>query len=140
MTAAIAMAGVVPREVVTPHSVDELARTVRALHDARTPFAIAGGGTHSSLGNAPRVLHTVVRTVALDRLVEYAAEDQTVTVEAGMTLAELDRILAAHGQMLPIDVADRERATVGGVVAANAFGRRRQRYGTVSRSDRRCRR
>jgi glycolate oxidase FAD binding subunit len=33
--------------------------------------------------------------------------------------------------MLPIDVADRERATVGGVVATNAFGRRRQRYGTV---------
>ena len=48
-----------------------------------------------------------------------------------MTLAELDRALAQHGQMLPLDVADRARATVGGLVATNAYGRRRQRYGTA---------
>jgi len=128
---AVSIAGVAARNVVTPRSVEELARAVGELHAARAPFAFVGGATHLALGNAPRALDTVIRTVALDRVVEYAAEDQTITVEAGMTLAELDRVLAAHGQMLPVDVADRERATVGGVVATNAFGRRRQRYGTV---------
>ncbi len=33
--------------------------------------------------------------------------------------------------MLPLDAADRGSATVGGVVAANAYGRRRLRYGTA---------
>ncbi len=127
----IAIAGVVPRDVVTPRSIDELATVVRELHDARKPFAFVGGGTHLALGNAPRALDTVVRMTALDDVVDYTPEDQTITVEAGITLAELDRMLAQHGQMLPLDVADRERATVGGLVATNAYGRRRQRYGTV---------
>lgn len=128
---AISIAGVVPRDVVTPRSVGELAEIVHELHDARKPFAFVGGGTHLDLGNAPRALDTVVRTTALDEVVDYTPEDQTITVEAGITLAELDRVLEQHGQMLPLDVADRERATVGGVIATNAYGRRRQRYGTA---------
>jgi glycolate oxidase FAD binding subunit len=131
MTQTISIAGVAPRDVVTPRTADELAEIVRELHAERKPFAFVGGGTHLDLGNAPRALDTVVRTTALDGIVDYAPEDQTITVEAGTTLGELDRILAEHGQMLPLDVADRERATVGGVVATNAYGRRRQRYGTV---------
>jgi glycolate oxidase FAD binding subunit len=127
----ISVAGVTPRDVATPRTVPELADTVRELHAARKPFALVGGGTHLELGNAPRALDTVIRTLALDAVVDYTPEDQTVTVEGGMTFAELDRILAEHGQMLPLDVADRARATVGGVVAVNAYGRRRQRYGTA---------
>ncbi len=127
----IAVAGVVPRDVVTPRSIDELAQIVRELHDARKTFAFVGGGTHLELGNAPRSLDTVVRMTALDAVVDYTPEDQTITVEAGITLAELDRVLEQHGQMLPLDVADRTRSTVGGLVATNAYGRRRQRYGTA---------
>ena len=104
---------------------------MRELHAARKPFAFVGGATQLELGNAPRALDTVIRTLGLDAVVDYTPEDQTITVEAGVTLAELDRVLAQHGQMLPLDAADRERATVGGVVAANAYGRRRQRYGTA---------
>ncbi|HEY6236923.1 MAG TPA: FAD-binding oxidoreductase [Candidatus Elarobacter sp.] len=127
----IAIAGVVPRDVVTPRSVDELAQVVRELHDARKTFAFVGGGTHLALGNAPRALDTVIRMTALDAIVDYTPEDQTITVEAGITLAELDRVLEQHRQMLPLDVADRARSTVGGLVATNAYGRRRQRYGTA---------
>ena len=104
---------------------------MRELYGERKPFAFVGGGTHLELGNAPRALDTVVRTTALDRIVDYTPEDQTITVEAGTTLGELDRLLAEHGQMLPLDVADRDRSTVGGAVATNAYGRRRQRYGTA---------
>src|SRR6202011_2548939 len=99
----IAIAGVVPRDVVTPRSIDELAQIVHELHEARKPFAFIGGGTHVALGNAPRALDTVVRMTALDAVVDYTPEDQTITVEAGITVAELDRVLAQHGQMLPLD-------------------------------------
>ncbi|MBV8579657.1 MAG: FAD-binding oxidoreductase [Candidatus Eremiobacteraeota bacterium] len=132
MTAtAVSIAGVTPREIVTPRSIDELAAIVRELHDARKAFAFVGGGTALDLGNSPRALDVAVRTSALDAIVDYAPEDQTITVEAGATLADLDRVLARHGQMLPLDVADRERSTIGGVVATNRYGRRRQRYGTA---------
>ncbi|MDB5070569.1 MAG: linked oxidase domain protein [Candidatus Eremiobacteraeota bacterium] len=127
----ISIAGVTPRDIMTPRSIPELAEAVRDLHGERKSFALLGGGTQLELGNAPRALDTVIRTTALDEIVDYTPEDQTITVQAGITLAELDAVLAEHGQMLPLDAADRERATVGGVVATNSYGRRRQRYGTA---------
>jgi len=93
MTGSFAVAGVTPRDVVTPGTIDELAEMVCGLHADRKAFAFIGGGTELELGNAPRALDTVVRTSALDRVIEYAPEDQTITVEAGVTLAELDRVL-----------------------------------------------
>src|SRR5262249_6799135 len=54
-----------------------------------------------------------------------------VVVEAGVSVAALQRLLGAKGQMLALDPPWPERATVGGVVATNAFGPRRTRYGSV---------
>jgi glycolate oxidase FAD binding subunit len=125
------VAGVEPRAEIAPPDLDALAAAVRALAAEQRAFAFVGGATQLGLGNAPRALDTVVRTTGLTRVVEYAPEDQTITVEAGMTFAALDAVLANEKQMLPLDVPDRARTTVGGAIAANAFGARRQRYGTV---------
>jgi glycolate oxidase FAD binding subunit len=127
---ALTFAGVAAKTVVEPRDRAELASIVRELYAAETAFGFLGGGMDRELGNPPRALDTVIRMTALDRVIEYAPEDQTITVEAGMTLGALDRVLAEHGQMLPLDVGDRERATVGGSIAANAFGVRRHRYGS----------
>jgi glycolate dehydrogenase FAD-binding subunit len=54
-----------------------------------------------------------------------------VAVEAGITIAELQRALAPHGQRLALDPPFPERCTAGGVVAANAFGPLRTRFGPV---------
>ncbi|MCC6127206.1 MAG: FAD-binding oxidoreductase [Pirellulales bacterium] len=67
----------------------------------------------------------------LNRLVDHAADDMTVTVEAGMTFAELSKILAAKNQRLPIDVFQPEKATLGGLVAVNQAGPRQFGYGTI---------
>jgi glycolate oxidase FAD binding subunit len=61
----------------------------------------------------------------------YEPDDLTCSVEAGMTLAELGRRLAEHGQMLPLDPPLPERATIGGLIAVNASGPRRHAYGTL---------
>ncbi len=67
----------------------------------------------------------------LNRVIDYPAADLTITVEAGMTIAELTKCLAAQRQRLPIDVPRPDRATVGGAVAVNAAGPRRYAYGTM---------
>jgi glycolate oxidase FAD binding subunit len=46
-------------------------------------------------------------------------------------LAEVGNVLAAHGQFLPFDVAQPERATIAGVLAANTASIRRYRYGAA---------
>jgi glycolate oxidase FAD binding subunit len=67
----------------------------------------------------------------MNRLVDHAADDMTVTAEAGMTFAELTKILAAKNQRLPIDVPQPETATLGGLIAVNQAGPRQFGYGTI---------
>jgi glycolate oxidase FAD binding subunit len=55
----------------------------------------------------------------------------TISVEAGISWTELDRVLAEHGQTIPLDPPFSESATIGGIVATNASGPRRRLYGTA---------
>jgi glycolate oxidase FAD binding subunit len=71
----------------------------------------------------------VIETAKLDRLVAHRHGDMTVTVQAGMPLAALNRRLSEHRQYLPIESAF-EAATVGGIVATNDAGPMRHRFGT----------
>ena len=131
MSDRLSVAGVTPGRVLAPADRIELASIVRDLAAGGRTFAFVGGGTDLELGNPPRALDAVIRTTALDRVIDYAPEDQTITVEAGMRLATLDTLLAQHEQLLPIDVGDRQNATVCGAIATNAFGARRHRYGSI---------
>jgi glycolate oxidase FAD binding subunit len=73
----------------------------------------------------------VVSTAQLNRLIDHARGDLTVTVEAGMCLADLQATLAQAGQFLAIDPAFPNQATIGGIVATADTGSLRQRYGGV---------
>ena len=67
----------------------------------------------------------------MQRVLEYAPEDMTVSVEAGTTLAQLQARLAEHKQWLPIDPAGADTLTVGALLAGNQSGPRRFGYGTI---------
>ncbi len=64
-------------------------------------------------------------------MIDYPARDMTVTVQAGITLAALQKLLATEKQRLPVDVPRADRATLGGVLAANVSGPRRFGFGTL---------
>ncbi len=81
------------------------------------------------LGGSPDAGGIVaVSTARLNKLVEHAVGDLTVTAEAGMKFADLQEILGASGQFLPIDPAYPEDATLGGIVATADTGSLRHRY------------
>jgi FAD/FMN-containing dehydrogenase len=67
----------------------------------------------------------------LGKLVEYAPEDMVVSVEGGMTLAELQKVLIARKQWLPIDPPSPERLSIAQVLSWNLNGPRRYGYGTI---------
>jgi glycolate oxidase FAD binding subunit len=87
--------------------------------------------THWHLGLTPCRPGFLLDTRGLDQIIDYPARDMTVTVQAGMTVATLRKVLAAEGQRLPVDVPQAERATLGGSVAANVSGPRRLGHGTL---------
>ena len=67
----------------------------------------------------------------MEHVIAYEPADLTLTVEPGVTLRALQAELGAHGQRLPLDPANGGDATIGGVLAANAYGPMRHGYGTA---------
>lgn len=127
--AAAAVDGVVPRWVARAVSLDEVARVLAVANEERLAVTPRGAGTALEQGRPPARLDLVLDLRGLDRIVEYHPDDLTVTVQAGVTGGTLAARLAAHGQALPLDPPGWEGRTLGGVVATQASGPLRLRYG-----------
>ncbi|MFQ3593008.1 MAG: FAD-binding oxidoreductase [Gemmataceae bacterium] len=89
-----------------------------------------GGGTRLSVGWSPKRPGVAIDLRSLDQVVDYPARDLTITVQAGMTVARLQAILASEKQRLPVEVPAPEQATLGGSIASNISGPRRYGAGT----------
>ncbi len=119
--------------MITPEP-DALEPLVRELHRQATPWLPAGQGTRLPWG-APVAADTpVVSCRMLDRLLEHAVGDFTVTVQAGMPLRDLQAALAEQGQWLALDwpwgsgAAGQDSGSIGGLVARGMAAGLRQRY------------
>lgn len=120
-----------PSKVMRPEDPEDTARGLRLCAEAGAAVVVHGGGTQMELGQPPRRYDVALSTLGLNRLLEHEPADLTCGIEAGVRLAELQEILRKQGQRLPFDPPHPERATLGGIVAANTNGLSRARYGTV---------
>ena len=123
--------GRTPEAAVLPGSVDEVAATVVHAMEAGVPIVPWGGGSAIDVGAPPARAGLVLVLTRLTALVEHEPGDLTATAQAGITIAALQAALRARGQWLSLDPPDAARATLGGVLAANASGPRRHLYGTA---------
>jgi glycolate oxidase FAD binding subunit len=129
--AAYAIQGQTPAAVARPTSLDELAAALRLAAEAGAAVAPWGNGSRMALGYPPSRLDLVVSLERMNRVVTYDPADLTITVEAGMTHAELAQTLAPARQMLPLDPPLPARATIGGGLATGVVGLRRGLYGAT---------
>ena len=120
-----------PSKIMRPGDADDAARGLRLCDLTPAAVVVWGGGTQMRLGAPPRRYEIAFSTERLTRLLEYEPADLTCRVEAGMRLSDLQTLLGAQGQRLPLDPPHPARATVGGMLAANTNGLGRARYGTV---------
>ncbi len=126
-----AIDGFVPLATVRPQASAELGEIVRQAKADKTALYPVGGQTMMHLGSPPDVPGHAVDMRALSKIIDFPARDMTITVEAGITLAQLRDILAKENLRLPIDVPQADKATLGGTVAANVSGSRRYGFGTL---------
>ncbi len=81
--------------------------------------------------NASRASVGPVDLSRLNRVLDYTPEDMTVTVEAGLHLGELQRVLRKQNQWLPLDPAHGDSLAVSDLIGRNVSGPRRLGFGTV---------
>ena len=125
------VAGVQPQMVFEPDNEIELAAALHCGDIAGFGVLPRGGGTKAGWGNPPVRAGLVISTARLNRVIEHAWEDLTVSVEAGCTIQNLQNVLAQHGQRVAVDPLWPERATVGGILSTNDSGSLRIRYGAL---------
>lgn len=119
-----------PIYLLFPQTIEALAEIVRQASQQQWRILICGNASKINWGKITQDIQLVVSTQKCDRLIEHAVGDLTVTVEAGMKLADLQSKLRSHHQFLPLD-SHYANATLGGIVATADAGSWRQRYGGV---------
>ncbi len=126
-----AVDGLSPALSVRPDSQEGVSSVMAACAEMGAAVIPWGGGTAMGLGNRPARADVAVVLDRLNRIVEFDAANLNVTVEAGMRLADLQAELARQHQFLPLDPPAEEKATIGGILAANGSGPWRLQYGTA---------
>ena len=123
--------GLTPSAVVTPSSIVQIQHVLSEAVTRGIGIIPIGGGTHLGCGNAPISYDVALSLAQMNRIIAHEPADLTVTVEPGLRIDDLQRALATHGQFLPLDPACDRAATIGGVLAVNAYGPRRHAFGTA---------
>ena len=123
--------------VVRPGSTNEVAGVVRACAAAHVAIVAQGGNTGLVGGGVPGparagvsapVVLTTSRLTHLEPVDTVAAQ---ITAGAGVPLSRLQAAAAGANLDFPVDLAARDSATVGGMVATNAGGLHVLRYGPM---------
>jgi glycolate oxidase FAD binding subunit len=124
-------------KIERPTSAEGVQAMVAAAASAGRRIEVIGGGTKRGIG-AVRDADLVLSLDAMRAVVDYAPEELVITVQPGARLADLEKLVASHGQMLPFEpphfsrlLGIKGKPTIGGAVAANLSGPRRIRAGAA---------
>ncbi len=107
---------------VRPRSTAQVAAVLRACHQHGVPVQVQGGNTGLVGASVPADAALLLRTDGLDRVDPVDVLERSVVVGAGVTAARIADHARASGLRFGVDLAARESATVGGMVATNAGG------------------
>ncbi|MBO1415582.1 D-arabinono-1,4-lactone oxidase [Streptomyces sp. FH025] len=109
-----------PARTATPGTAEELAREIlRATEQGRSVKAVGSGHSFTAIASAGDGL--LVRPHALTAVRELDREAGTITVESGLPLHRLNRILTAEGLSLT-NMGDIEVQTVAGATSTGTHG------------------
>ena len=119
--------------VVRPGSTAEVAAVVSACAAAGAPIVPQGGNTSLCGAATPDDTGSavVVSLGRLNRIVTVDASNDTISVEAGCTLAAVQEAARAAGRLFPLALAAQGSCQIGGNLSTNAGGVQVLRYGNT---------
>src|SRR5438034_7708920 len=121
-----------------PSDLSELRDAVAEALAAEEPVEVVGGGSKRALGRPVQAAHTLDLS-RLSGIRDYAPSELVLTAGAATPLAEIERVLAEHNQILAFEPpgwggllgVEDAAPTLGGVLACNLSGPRRIKAGAA---------
>ena len=119
--------------VVRPGNAAEVAAVVRACVAAGAPIVPQGGNTSLCGAATPdgEGRAVVVSLSRLNRIVAVDPQNNTISVEAGCTLAAVQEAARAADRLFPLALAAEGSCQIGGNLSTNAGGVQVLRYGNT---------
>jgi FAD/FMN-containing dehydrogenase len=119
--------------VLRPGTTAEVAAILKLSNETATPIVPQGGNTGLVGGQTPHETgnEIVLSLGRLDRLRSIDPQANTMTVEAGMTLANAHAAAAKTDRLFPLSLASEGTCQIGGNLATNAGGTAVLAYGTM---------
>jgi len=122
-----------PLAVVRPASTTEVAQVVRVCSDTRIPIVPQGGNTGLCGAATPDASGSqiILNLSRMNRIREIDTRNNTMTVEAGCVLANLQRAAEEVERLFPLSLAAEGSCEIGGNLSTNAGGTAVLRYGNA---------
>lgn len=111
-----------PEAVVKPATEEHISFTLRFCNAHSIPVTPRAGGSSGLMGAVPKRGGIVIDLRDLNQIIRTDREKKTVTVRAGITMAELDEGLAREGLALKSYPSSALSATPGGWAAGSGLG------------------
>lgn len=126
-----AVDGAAPGAIVRPQSAEEVEEVVRFAVSEKLALIPLGSRSKCGIGMTPARYDIALDMTGMQEIAHYDAGDLTLSVDAGMSLRQLEGALAEKRQFLPLAVPCFESSTVGGSVASGIDSVLRRQYGSA---------
>jgi len=119
------------RCLLKPRNTEEVSKIVK--HCAGRSIAICpqGGNTGLVGGGVPVFDEVIISTQLMNKIEKIDTSSGVAVCQSGVILEQLDKRLADHGMMVPLDLGAKGSCHIGGNVSTNAGGLRLLRYGSL---------
>lgn len=119
--------------VLLPGTTEEVAAAVHACHAHQIAIVPQGGNTGLCGGATPDASQpsVVLSLKRLNRIRQVDPLNNTITVEAGAILQQVQQAASEHDRLFPLSLAAEGSCTIGGNLATNAGGTGVLRYGNT---------
>ena len=119
--------------VVRPGNTEEVAAVVKLCAETRTPIVPQGGNTGMCGAATPDKsgAAVVVALGRMNRIIDVNPLNNTMTLEAGVILANVQQAAAEVDRLFPLSLGGEGSALIGGNISTNAGGINVLRYGNT---------
>jgi glycolate oxidase FAD binding subunit len=123
--------GMRPAAAVTASSAEDIAELLRIAAKDHVAVIPCAGRTKLRVGMPPARYDVALDVSRMNKILGYEPRDLTLRVEPGIRFADLAATLARERQFLPLNPPFLQRATIGGILAADSVSPLRHAYGSA---------